>query len=242
VSEHIEGLRVDQISEIFMPGMFWAVALVMWVYHLSLARPSPWFFTVVALIATLVAVRRIRAISVRKKKLRKGMIGEQILGKYLEEQLMPEKFHVLHDLIAKMGDKTFNIDHVVVGPTGIFCVETKNWTNPNGSHHQISYDGKKILVDGFSPTKDPLVQGIAGAKWVSDLLETLTGKHFFVQPIVVFLGSYTTKNPSYAPAWVLNEQAVPPFIRHNFGELSHDDIALVTAQLKRYGEDCGKEC
>jgi len=241
LSEQISDISLDQSAEILMPALVWLIAMLEWLRYSIPAKPSPWLWTFMALIATWFCVRRIRTMAKRKKNLRKGMVGEQILGKYLEEQLMPDKYHILHDLIGKNGEKTFNIDHVIVGPTGIFSVETKNWTNPDGTHHQIYYDGKQILVDGRHPDKDPLTQGIAGGKWVSDILETLTGKHFFVQPIVVFLGSYTTKNPGNAPAWVLNEQAVPSFIRHNFSELSHDDVGLVTAQLKKYSEDCDKK-
>lgn len=240
LSEQISTIIDDQTAELIFPMLLLAVAAIEWIHYYISPAPHPVIYTVMALIAVAFAIRNIRRMSKRKKNLRKGMVGEQILGKFLEEQLMPEKYHVIHDLIGKNGEKKFNIDHVIVGPTGIFSVETKNWTNPDGSHHQIYYDGKKILVDGAHPSKDPLTQSIAVGKWVSTLLETLTGKHFFVQPIVVFLGSYTTKNPGNAPAWVLNEQAVPPFIKHNFGELSHDDTMLIAAQLKKYSEDCGK--
>lgn len=240
LAEMITVVQDDISTELVSPFLLWGIAIFTLVYAFVPGKPNPWIFVVIALGATLVAIRRIRALLKKKKLLRKGMVGEQILGKFLEEQLMPEKYHIIHDLVAKVGERKFNVDHVIVGPTGIFSVETKNWTNPDGSYHQIFYDGKKILVDGKAPVRDPLVQGIAGAKWLKDLVETLTGRSFFVQPIVVFLGSYTTKNPGYTPAWVLNEQAVPGFVRHNFNELDERDVLLITAQLKKYSEECGK--
>ena len=52
---------------------------------------------------------------------------------------------------------------------------------------------------------------------------------------------YTTRNPKDAPAWVLNEVAVPVFIKNDFRELSQDDALLAVAQLKQYSAECGKE-
>lgn len=170
-----------------------------------------------------------------------GLVGEQILGKFLEEQLMPHKYQVIHDLVCKDGERTFNIDHVVVGPTGVFSIETKYWKKPAGPDHRIYYDGRRILVDGHAPDKDPLIEAVAGARSVQAILEIRTGKRFDVKPVVVFLGWYTTRNPKDAPAWVLNEQAVPVFIKNDFRELSQDDALLAIAQLKQYSAECGKE-
>ena len=100
---------------------------------------------------------------------------------------------------------------------------------------------KKNLVDGHAPDNDPLIEAVAGAKSVQAILEIRTGKRFDVKPVVVFLGWYTTKNPKDAPAWVLNEQAVPVFIKNYFRELSHADALLAIAQLKQYSAECGKE-
>jgi hypothetical protein len=239
--EQVDGIKEETRAEILSPFLFWLVAIISWIYSLTPAKPSPWAFTFFALVATWVAVRRIRALLKRRKNLQKGLVGEQILGKFLEEQLMPHKYQVIHDLVCKDGDRTFNIDHVVVGPTGVFSIETKYWKKPAGPDHQVFYDGKRILVDGHAPDNDPLIEAVAGAKSVQAILESRTGKRFDVKPVVVFLGWYTTKNPKDAPAWVLNEQAVPVFIKNDFRELSHDDGLLAIAQLKQHSAECGKE-
>lgn len=241
LSEQIRAITDSQMEEALTPLLFWAAAGFAWIYYFVPGKPNPWVFTVLALLATLASIKHIRAMAAKKKTLRKGMVGEQILGKYLEDQLMPAKYQVLHDLVCKAGNRTFNIDHVVVGPTGVFSIETKYWKRPAGPNHQIFYDGKKILVDGKVPDTDPLIEAVAGAKTVQAILEARTGKRFDVKPIVVFLGWYTTKNPSSAPAWVLNEQAVPVFIKNDFRELSHDDSLLAIAQLKQYSAECGKD-
>ncbi len=123
---------------------------------------------------------------------------------------MPHKYPVIHDLVCKAGERTFNIDHVGFSP--------KYWKKPAGPDHRIFYDGHRILADGHAPDNDPRTEAVAGARSVQAILEIRTGKRFDVKPVLVFLGWYTTRNPKDAPAWVLNEVAVPVFIKNDFRE------------------------
>ncbi len=56
---------------------------------------------------------------------RKGQEGEVRTGRALET--LPQGYIVLHDL--RMPGSRANIDHVVIGPTGVFAVETKNYSS-----------------------------------------------------------------------------------------------------------------
>ncbi len=55
----------------------------------------------------------------------KGAKGERATGTALDT--LPKGFVALHDL--KMPGSRGNIDHLVIGPTGAFTVETKNYAN-----------------------------------------------------------------------------------------------------------------
>lgn len=48
--------------------------------------------------------------------------------------------------------KTHDFDHLVLTPSGIVIVETKNWTGP------VTVTGGKITVCGTEPSRDPIVQ------------------------------------------------------------------------------------
>ncbi len=54
--------------------------------------------------------------------LRSGIRGEERVAQVLAV-LEPEGYEVLHDLDTGHG----NADHVLVGPTGVFVIETKDW-------------------------------------------------------------------------------------------------------------------
>ncbi|MBN2654044.1 MAG: NERD domain-containing protein [Nitrospirae bacterium] len=62
---------------------------------------------------------------------RKGVIGEAVVGYLLD--IFPDDYYVIHDLTTPFG----NLDHVVVGPTGAYIIDAKNWrgvvtANKNG--------------------------------------------------------------------------------------------------------------
>lgn len=56
---------------------------------------------------------------------RKGAEGEVMTGNILDR--LPSGYIVLHDL--RMPSSPANIDHVVIGPTGVFTLETKNYSS-----------------------------------------------------------------------------------------------------------------
>lgn len=57
---------------------------------------------------------------------------------------------MFHDVV---GDG-FNVDHILIGPAGVFTVETKTHSKPKGNS-QIVFDGETIRIDGFEPDRDP---------------------------------------------------------------------------------------
>jgi hypothetical protein len=64
----------------------------------------------------------------------RGAAGERQTARLLN-RLGRDGYQVLHDLA--MPDSPANVDHLVVGPTGVFVIDSKQWT---GSVHQ-SADG-----------------------------------------------------------------------------------------------------
>ena len=68
----------------------------------------------------------------KRRNLRLGYEGEIAVGQELN-QLMLQGKHVYHDFPA---DK-FNIDHIVVGRSGIFAVETKPINYLGGDHEKV---------------------------------------------------------------------------------------------------------
>ena len=219
-----------------MPYFLAVAALVMlaigeWARYLSKSPPQPWLMTILAVITILVMIRKIRKTIPLARQLKLGAVGEEAVGQFLDEKLRPMGCHVFHDIL---GD-SFNVDHLVVGPTGVFAVETKTHSKPLKGACNVKYDGEHVTVNGATPDRDPIVQAKAEAKWVSDLLEQSTGRRFFVQPIVLYPGWYVETTKPNVDVLVLNDTVVPKFIQGNRrNSLSPEDISLIAFHLKRY--------
>lgn len=81
------------------------------------------FFLVVAMFAA-VAERKIRSLLEKCRCCRLGFEGERYVAEELN-QLMADGFRVFHDVPFD----TYNIDHVLVGPTGVFVSKPKHGAN-----------------------------------------------------------------------------------------------------------------
>jgi hypothetical protein len=64
-----------------------------------------------------------------------GLDGEKFVENYLSKKLKSDEYSIFEDVLLLDGKKG-NIDHILVGPTGIFVIETKN------NKHTILFDGK----------------------------------------------------------------------------------------------------
>lgn len=78
---------------------------------------------VIGLIRT--AILRHRAVVVKRAKDEAGLLGEQLAASELGK--LGADYRVLNRFFLRHKGRTHEFDHVVIGPTGIFHVESKNW-------------------------------------------------------------------------------------------------------------------
>lgn len=207
------------------------LALHEWWRWLSNSPPQPFIFTVVALLALAYTVRKIVLAKRKLKTLRLARDGERAVGQFLEE-LREKGYRVLHDIVGE----NFNIDHLLIGPKGVFTIETKTISKPAKGKPEIDYDGTQILVNGFKPDRDPVIQAKAQAHWIKELIKELTGKTIAVRPTVVYPGWFINQmqKGGRPEIWVLNPKALPAFIENSDGELSDEDVCSFHSHLSRY--------
>ena len=161
-------------------------------------------------------------------QLKLGRQGEEAVGQFLDEKLRPHGYQILHDI---PGD-CFNLDHVVIGTSGIYTVETKTHSKPAKGTASVQYDGKQITVNGFTPDRDPVVQAKAQARWLVDLFEQSTGRKFKVQPVVLYPGWFVEASTQWPDVWVMNEKQVPATITRQKPFIGEADVHLLTYHLK----------
>lgn len=98
-----------------------------------------------------------------RNQLRLGLDAEAAIGQELN-QLMLDGYRVYHDFQAD----GFNIDHVVIGPNGVFAVETKGRAKPketdNKKNWSVIYDGQTLQFPNWTE-RDYLPQARRQAGW-----------------------------------------------------------------------------
>ena len=141
--EKLEDLRSDVGFDVAVLMVVPNLLLALYLLQLQFQRqpPSMWVNGMFAALCVGLIGYSIRTM-LRKSgdmdKLRKGLDAEVAVGQELD-QLMRQGAVVFHDLQA---DK-FNIDHVVIAPQGVFCVETKGYTKA------LAEDGSAAARVGF---------------------------------------------------------------------------------------------
>jgi hypothetical protein len=110
---------------------------------------------------------------------RKGATGEAIVGFALDN--FPDEFRVIHDLTTPYG----NVDHVVIGPTGAYIIDSKNWKGV------VAADGNGELLLNGKPTQKTKVKNLSRRIMsIKEKLNVLSSLDPYVQGVFAFPSAY----------------------------------------------------
>jgi hypothetical protein len=209
---------------VFGPAMLWLVWFTQWldVGH----KVSPNFWLYLAIIVTgMAAIAYLRLIP-KARALVRGERGEVRVGEVLED-LRGSGYRPFHDL-RRDG---FNIDHVVVGPAGVFAIETKF---RSGTGEITFRNGEGLFVGGFPEEKDSLKQARANAAEVNRIIKENCKLDVWVKPVVVFVGEWRVKNDwRSTDARVFTTDTLGRHIASQQPELTLREIDLIASHLER---------
>ncbi len=158
-------------------------------YLLHSALPCPTLSStqtgVLLIILAIILGISVRASGERLQSFLKGARGEEQVARCLS--FLPKEIAIFHGLpspgLPLLAQGGRDLDHVVVGPTGIFLVETKNWLA------QVTVRDGRILCDGNEPSRQPIEQVKSAAARLTTRLRKSTDLALDVQPVVCFLNS-----------------------------------------------------
>jgi hypothetical protein len=228
----------EQIRDIVYDYMLWPtlsalfvvpLAALEWFRYLRTIPPSPRLYTFGAVAILAFAAYRFFKGLPRLRALKLGRDGEKAVGQFLET-LRERGYRVFHGVVGG----SFNLDHVLIGPAGVFTVETKTHSKPSGDA-RVTFDGETIRIDGFEPDRDPVIQAKAQASWLRELLVESTGRKFEVRSVIVYPGWFVNEGDAKTNAvWVLEPKRLPTFLEREPRRLSQEDIHLTAFHLSRF--------
>lgn len=169
-----------------------------------------------------------------RQRLRGALRGEQSVAEELQVAVRAG-YHLFHNLPMEEGA---DIDHVLIGPAGVFAIETKTrfLPDPPGSGlSEVVFDGE-ALVFGDQP-KDHRTprQARAAAHWLSQRLQDADGRRLPVHPVVAIPG-WTVKSGPSQEVLAINPEAFARELR------DFRSVGLAPAEITRIAAEVEKLC
>ncbi|MFK0291738.1 nuclease-related domain-containing protein [Streptomyces sp. NPDC090442] len=153
------------------------------------------------------------------ESIRSGLAGELAVGSALE-RLVPAGWHVLHGIQWPSGS---DIDHLVIGPPGVFTV--------NAKHHagaSVWVGDVMLRVNGGST--DYLRNSQFEAARTAKLLRHWCGRDIPVQPVIGVVGAQSIKIEGRDPTvLVLNADSIDQALAARPHALSASQVASIYA-------------
>lgn len=163
------------------------------------------------------------------RRIKLGRDGERAVADYLE-WFRTSNYFVFRDV--PNGDA--NLDHVLIGPSGVFTIETKTLTKPQRGQCRITVVNGVIRANGNTLDRNPIIQAKAQAGWLKSFLAE-SQLPAPVQPVVVFPGWFVEPfDMRAAGAWVLEVKALSRFIENEPERLSREQTQAMASALRSH--------
>ncbi len=228
----------DLMEEAFMNAMAaLMLGILIWAFADS-GKGSPLLLLLIGFVACSLMLLRAASFLLRARNHRLGLYGEQVVGRILDG-LSNDSVRVFHDLeIREPGGKPWNIDHIVLTPAGVFCIETKTRRKPRGESpdgqkcHTLIFDGEQLIFPHpIKPDRFGLDQARRNARWLSDKLTSLNGTPIPVTPLLVFPGWWVEAKGKGDVA-VMNHKQLPSFFHGRSAVLTPTHHRAIANQLE----------
>jgi hypothetical protein len=172
-------------------------------------------------------IARVLDMKTQERAWRVGADGEEAVGARLDK-LVKQGWHVLHSVPVGKGDS--DIDHVLIGPGGVFTVNTKR--HPNKA---ITVNGDSLRVGGY---RQPYLRNSRfEADRASKLLSEACGFPVLAKATLVFLTGTllpdVTIKRAPADVAILDRMDIPGIFRRSKRKLDEGQISAIYEQARR---------
>jgi hypothetical protein len=182
--------RLNAIMALFI-SFTAAIFVLGWVSGFIWGRRSLWssLWAVLAFAVAVPAFKLFEKLFDKQIRLSRmeqdGADGEYEFVKFLKG--LPDTYTVISDL--DFADSYGNIDHLIVGPTGVFSIDVKNWRGT------VTPDGKGEILYNGRPTDKPQIRHFTRRTMdLKDRIKALTRLDPYVQCVFAFMRTRVDAN------------------------------------------------
>jgi hypothetical protein len=163
------------------------------------------------------------------------MRGEQAVAEKLADGgLAAAGYQVFNDVPAQKGKKKWNVDHVVVGPGGVFVLETKarpmrtaKWKQ---EENEVVFDGR-VLTFPWCYDKRAAIQVEYNVQWVRKFLGVYAPKDVLIHPVIVVPGWFVPHPRENYRVKVMNALYLVEFLKGARKVYSQEELVTVVQRL-----------
>lgn len=222
IYDHIFAPSFLALFMLLIAGLEW------WKYWYDM-KPNPLIYSTMAALTLCYAAYKVWKTKQRVAQIKLGRDGERVVAQYLE-WFRSSNYFVFHDVPS--GDA--NVDHVLIGPQGVFTIETKTHSKPLRGACKVTVDSGVVRANGAVLDRNPIVQAKAQANWLRNFLAE-SQFNAPVWPVVAFPGWFVEPFDVKATgAWVLEPKALSKFIENEPERLSREQVQAMASALRSY--------
>jgi len=146
------------------------------------------------------------------RNLLRGLRAERTVGAILGD-LGRMGYVAKHDIQCTRDGRTWNIDHLLIGPSGVYVIETKHRSKTKATGATIQFDGERITFTDGTWTTDPIEQVRRNVRDIRARLDGAGMRDVPVRGVVMFPGWSRVQGSSGKDIWVLMPSALEQWIR-----------------------------
>jgi hypothetical protein len=227
-------IKLEDFDEKINDAILWLLLFpVLMVCSLIAQHPKDWIMPLMIFIFTAGTSfffgKRLLNLLERRANYRLGYEGERFVGEELS-RLIVLGFEIYHDVPFE----GFNIDHVLVGPRGVFIVETKTRRKPmdvDGKKvFRVQFDGQSLLWPK-STDSHGIHQAKNNAKTLATWLSSATGDSVRVTPILTLPGWLVERKAPSSEIYILNPKEIYQVCESYPEKISEPQLKRICHQL-----------
>lgn len=152
---------------------------------------------------------------------RLGAEGEEAVGAQLAK--LPDAWVVVHDL--PLSSSGANLDHLVIGPAGIFALNTKNLTG------RVWVGERAVMVNG---DRHPYLHvSRSEARTTAQILGAAAGLEVSAHPVLVIMCHELTVRAQPPDVTVLTRRQLVKWLRARPAVLTPEEVQRIAAAARR---------
>jgi hypothetical protein len=227
--------RMDEsITEwLAYPACLIAFAAYEWFGYLTKSPRQPWIITLLAVGISIYLVLRVLKLRKRRRCYQQGRDGERFVAEILNP-LQAKGYRVLHDVVVPDKCNIGNIDHILIGPSGIFAIETKTLSQRAKQPNAIWVSEGQVYSNGRPIRPNPIEQAKRNAAWINARLKQHIHQNRWVTPVVVFPGWDVKLQTPPNGLYVLNPKQIKDVLSSGVCVLNEPEIAEAAGHFEDF--------